>query len=321
MNRRMFTAAIAAAACAPFAAAAQQAGRLHRIGWLDYSSSAENLGVFVQAMAARGWVDGKSFRIEYRGGEGRSERLAAVAVELARLPVDLFVAPGTPEALAARKATATVPIVVAGVDDPVALGLVASLAHPGGNVTGLTNARRERSAKLLSLLREAFPRAASAAVLWDATEPDHAIVLRYFEAAARALDIAIASFKVRSHTEVEPAIASVKKQGGQMLIVPLSSMLVPRWIADLALKYELPLASTAPGYAYEGGLMAFAEDWNEVFERTATFVDRILKGAKPAELPVELPTKFKLIVNARTARTLGISIPQSILIRADNVIG
>lgn len=320
MNRREFVAAALSTACTPFAVEAQPTGKAYRVGWLDYSSSAENLGIFAQAMGARGWIDGKSFRIEYRGGEGKLERLSTVTAELVRLPVDVIVAPGTAEALAAKKATGSIPIVMTGVDDPVERGLVGSLARPGGNISGLASARKELNEKLLSLLRELLPRATSVAVLWDATDPEHQVILGNLQGAARTLGVSVNSVPVRRYTEIEPAFAAIKKQGNHMLIVPLSSMLVPRWIADLALKHGLPLASTAPGYAYEGGLMAFTDDWNAVFDRAATFVDRILKGAKPADLPVELPTKFKLIINAKTAQMLGLKIPPSIILRAEHVI-
>jgi putative ABC transport system substrate-binding protein len=320
MRRRELIAAALAAACAPVRVAAQPTGRLNRIGWLDYSSAAENLGIFVQAMTARGWQDGRTFRVEYRGGEGRNERLATVAVDLARLPADVIVAPGTPEALAARKATTVIPIVMVGVDDPVDRGLVASLARPGGNVTGLANARRELSGKLLSLLRETFPRATSVAVLWDSTDPEPRVILGYIQAAAKALGVSVNAVQVQRYADVEPAFAAIKKQGNSMMIVPPSSLLNPKWIADLALKHGLALASIAPGYAYEGGLMAFTADWQAMFDRVAGFVDRILKGAKPADLPVELPTRFKLIINGKTAQTLGLAIPSSIMLRADHVI-
>lgn len=321
IDRRAFVSAVAAGALgAPRWAPAQPAATLHRIGWLDASSSGDNLGIFVQAIKSHGWVDGKTFKVEYRGADGRLDRLAAVAAELARLPVDVMVAPGTSEAVAARRATASIPIVITGVDDPVARGLVASLARPGGNVTGLATARGELSSKLLSLLREVLPRATSVGVLADATDSDHASVVGHLQAAARALGLTLYLAQVRRHTEVEAAIATLKKQGSQMLVVPMSSMLIPRWIADLSVKYSLPLASTAPGYVYEGALMSYAADWEAVFDQVAGFVDRILKGDKPADLPVELPRQFKLIVNAKTARVLGITLPQSITLRADNVI-
>jgi ABC-type uncharacterized transport system substrate-binding protein len=319
VNRREFIAAIGTA-CIPSTVGAQLTGKLYRVGWLDYSSSAENLGIFVQAMSGRGWVQGKTFGLEYRGGEGKSERLAAVATELARLPVDVIVAPGTFETLAARKATDAIPIVMTGVDDPVEHGFVVSLGRPGGNITGLANAGRELNGKLLSLFRELVPRASRVAVLLDVTEPDNKVTLGQLQAAAKTLGLALNAVLVQRYSEIEPAFGAIKKQGNQLLVVPPSSMLVPRWIADLALRNGLPLASTSPGYAYEGGLMAYSDDWNAVFDRVATFVDRILKGVKPADLPVELPAKFRLIVNAKTAQSLGLTIPSSIMIRADAVI-
>ena len=157
-------------------------------------------------------------------------------------------------------------------------------------------------------------------VLLDATDPNHRARLRQLQAAARTLGVSLDVVTVQRFSEIEPAFATIKKHGSELLVVPPSSMLVPRWVADLALKNGLPLASTAPSYAYEGGLMAYSDDWNVVFDRVASFVDQIFKGARPADLPVELPDKFKLIVNAKTAQGLGLAIPQSIMLRADSVI-
>jgi putative ABC transport system substrate-binding protein len=321
VNRRDCLVAALGLAGMPALVRAQTGGRVVQIGWLDLSSAGENLGVFIQAMGARGWAEGKAFRLVYRGGEGKADRLAAVTMELVRMPVDAIVAPGVAETAAAKRATSTIPIVMAGVDDPVERGLVASLARPGGNVTGLAAARGELSGKLLSLVREIVPKAPSVALLADANDAGLRADRANYEAAARALGVAIVLLAVSRHSEVEPGLAAFRKQGGRLLVVIASSMLIPRSIADLALKYELALASTDPSYIYEGGLLAYAEDWNAVFERTAMFVDRVLKGARPADLPVELPTKFKLIVNAKTARALGgLVIPQSILVRADHVV-
>ena len=320
MNRRGTLVTLLALGVAPRIVGAQQPGKTYRVGWLDYSSSAENLGIFVQAMGERGWLEGKTFKVEYRGGEGKTEHLSKMAVELVRLPVDVIVAPGTREAIAAKKATGSIPIVMMGVDDPVESGLVASLARPGGNVTGLASARRELSGKLLSLLREFFPRASSVAVLWDSTNPELQVTVGYLQVAARTLGVSLNSVPVQRYTEVEPAFAAIKKQGSQLLIVPLSSMLVPAWIADLALKYKLALASTSAGYAYEGGLLAYTDDWNAAFNRVAILVDRILKGAKPVDLPVEFPAKFKLIVNVKTAQALGFAIPPLIMLQVDHII-
>ena len=221
MNRREFIATALSAVCTPFAVEAQQTGKVHRIGWLDYSSSAENLGIFAQAMGTRGWIQGRTFSIEYRGGEGKIERLTTVATELVRLPVDVIVAPGTSEALAAKKATGSIPIIMTGADDPVERGLVASLARPGGNITGLASARKELSGKLLSLLRELIPRASSVAVLWDSTDPDNRVILGHFQVAARTLGVSLNSVQVQRYTEVEPAFAAIAQQGvGAILILP-----------------------------------------------------------------------------------------------------
>lgn len=320
MKRREFVSVAVALSWLPASLEAQPVGKVFRIGWLDFSSAAENLGIFEQAMAARGWVSGKTYRIEYRGGEGKVERLLTIADELVRLPVDVLVAPGTPEAIAAKKATGSVPIVIVGVDDPVERGLVGNLARPGANITGLANAGKDLNAKMLSLFREIVPRATSVVVIWDSGDPAHRVVVSQLDAAAKSLGLKLNAVQVQRHTDIEPAFASVRKQGNPMVVVPPSSMLIPRWTADLALRNGLPLASTSAGYAYEGGLLAYSEDWNAVFDRVAALVDRILKGAKPGDLPVELPAKFKLVVNARTAHALGLTIPASILLRADHVI-
>lgn len=316
LRRRALFATAAWIAAAPLRA--QTAAAPKRVGWLDFASAAENLGVFRKMMRSRGWSDEK-WRLEYRGAGGIAAELEAAALALVRLPCDVMVAPGSLEAVAARKASKTVPIVFAGVDDPVGLGLVESLARPRGNVTGLAAARVELSGKVLSLLREQFPRAASGAVLTDAGDADHRRIVDHLQAAARTLQLALNVVSVKAHTDVEPAIAAMRKQGNQLLVVMPSAMLVPRWVADLALKYALPLASTSPAYAYEGGLMSYSADWHTVFAQLASFVDRILKGDKPGELPVELPTKYRLVVNAKTAQSLGVAIAPAVQLRADHI--
>lgn len=318
MDRRAFLTAAIGTACLP--AAAQRSGRVARVGWLDYTSRGENRGVFVQAMGARGWAEGTAFRLEYRGGDGSVERLSKVAAELARLPVDLVVAPGTSEALAASKATTTIPIVISGVDDPVARGLVVSLARPGGNVTGLADGRSELAAKLMSFARELVPQASSIAVLYDSTDAENPPIVAQFELAARALGVTLDAVGVKQPADAEPAMAAMRKRGSRVLVVTPSAILIPRWTSDLALKHGMALASISPHHVFAGGLIAYTDDRNALFERMATFVDRILRGAKPADLPVELPTKFRLIVNMRTAQRLGLAVPQSIQLRADHVI-
>ena len=311
---------------APLAAHAQQAGKVHRIGWLDHTSYEANLSTFAQALGELGWVQGKTFVVEYRGGEGKVERLPGLAAELVRLPADVIVAPGVPEALAAKKTTSTIPIVVLDVADPVGSGLVSSLARPGGNVTGLTNINAELSGKLVALLKEAVPRATRVAVLWEPADPDRRAILDNLRSAAQAVRVTLQSVEVRRHTEIEPAFATMKRQRAEALIVVGSTMLVPQWIADLALGHRLPLASIGgpqyPGSAYtwSGGLMSYEQNREAVYARAAAFVDRILKGIKPADLPVEQPTRFELVINMRTAKALGLTIPPSIMIQADHVI-
>jgi putative ABC transport system substrate-binding protein len=304
---------------APSVAIAQP-DRIRRIGWLDFGSTTGNLGLFEQAMAARGWIKDQTFSIDYRGGEAKVERLTAVASELVRLPIDVIVAPGAAEALAAKNATRTLPIVIAGVDDPIARGLVANLARPGRNITGVALARRERSARLLSLVHELLPRPSRVSVLLDSADPEHLAILGDLRTAARTTRMTIDAVEVEQYTDVEPAFATIKRHGSSILVVPTSTMFVPRWIADLALANRLALATMSASYASEGGLIACNYDWTAVFARVATFVDRILKGARPEALPVELATNFRVIVNAKTARALKLNVPPALLAQANSVI-
>jgi putative ABC transport system substrate-binding protein len=320
MNRREFIGAALGSICVPAATIAQVGRARRRIGWLDFGSSLANLGLFEQSMAGRGWIKGETFGVDYRSSEGSVERLATATAELIRLPVDVIVAPGVAEALAAKNATRTVPVVIAGIDDPVARGLVVSLARPGRNVTGVARAHRELVGRLLSFVREVVPGTSRMAVLVDSADPDHRGILGDLHATARSTHASLNAVEVEQYMDVEPAVARIKRQGSKVLVVPPSSMFVPRWIADLALTNGLALASTSPAYAYEGGLLACADDWAIVYDRAAAVVDRILRGAKPADIAIESPTKFRLIVNARTARTLKITLPQPLLSRADAVI-
>jgi putative ABC transport system substrate-binding protein len=320
VKRRAFLGAALGSLIAPTAALAQPERVRRRIGWLDSGSSGANLPAFEQAMLARGWIKGETFGIDYRGGDGSVERLAAATAELVRLPADVIVAPGSAEALAAKNATRTLPIVIAGVDDPVARGLVASLSRPGRNLTGVALARRERGNKLLSLIRELAPGPLRVAVLSDSEDADHRAILRDLRAAARTTRVTLESVAVEQYTDVEPAVAAIRRRGNRVLVVPPSRMFVPRWLADLALTNRLALASMSLGYAYEGGLLACDEDWTALFARVAGFVDRILRGARPETMPVEPATKFKVIVNARTARALKLALPPALISHADAVI-
>jgi putative ABC transport system substrate-binding protein len=282
VNRRDLIVAALATVCAPATAWAQASGRIRRIGWLDLSSSAENLGTFVQALSARGWIEGKTFRVDYRGGEGKPERLAAVAAELVRLPTDVIVAPA-PQGAGGKKATNAVPIVMTGVDDPAGRG--GRHARGRGEASPASPApARGTGRETPVLLRDLSPARRASRSSWTPTvgSPRDLTPAR---SAARSLGFSVNAQQVQRHTEVEPAFAAIKKQGNQLLVVPMSNMLIPRWIADLALKHGLALASTAPAYVYEGGLMTYTDDWQALFDRAAIFVDRILKGARRRTSP------------------------------------
>lgn len=320
MRRRALLGRLLGALLAPACAFAQTGRARRRVGWLDLSSSGANLGAFEQAMVARGWIKGETFGIDYRGAEGSAERLAAFTAELIRLPVDAIVAPGLAEALAAKSATRTLPVVIAGIDDPVARGLVATLARPGKNITGVAIARRERAMRLMSLIHELAPRPPRVAALLDSADPDHRAILGDLRVAARTNGMALDAVEVQQYVDVEPALATIRRHGTGVIVVPTSSMFVPRWIGDLALANKLAVASMSPSYAREGGLVACSDDWTAIFERVATFVDRILKGAKPDALPMELATRFKVTVNRKTARTLKLDVPPGVLAQADTVI-
>ena len=319
VTRREFVGTMFALLCAARDALAQ-AGPVRRIGWIDLNPSADSLGYFKRSMAAKGWVEGSNLAVESRGGDGRAARLAAMTAELVRLPVDVLVCVGTLEALAARDSTRSVPIVLAGVDDPVGQKLVASLARPGRNITGVASGQRQLRAKLISVIRELGPAASRTTLLWDSAEPEHRAAVIDFRSAAKAAHLTLNAVEVQGYMDVEPAIVASKRPGNKVLLVLPSRMFVPRWIVDLALSNGLALASTSSGYIDEGGLVACTDDWNAMFDRVATYVDRILKGAKPADLPVEFPAKFRLIVNKKTARALKLTLPPSLLGQADAVI-
>jgi len=313
---------------APLAADAQQPGKVPRIGVLANAlpttpEVSRNWEAFRQGLGERGWVEGQNIVIEYRWAEGRLERFPALAAELVGLKLDLIVAASTPGARAAKQATSTIPIVMVYVSDPVGDGLVASLARPGGNVTGMTfGAGREIAGKHLELLKEAVPKLSRVAVLLNPDSPESAVFLRETQAAAQALAVKLQLLEVRSPNELEGAFAAMTRGRADALLVlphPLTFAHTRR-IVDLAAKSRLPAMYPFREAVEAGGLMAYAANAPDMFRRAATYVDKILKGAKPADLPVEQPTKFELIINLKTAKTLGLTIPQSILIRADQVI-
>jgi putative tryptophan/tyrosine transport system substrate-binding protein len=328
MNRRRFFQVMGANfAAAPLIAAASSSGKVARIGFLSPGSVTEsrmrpNVDAFRQGLRELGYVEGRSIAIDFRWAEGKYERLPALAAELARLNVDVIVAMTVPAVKAAQEATRTIPIIMAAVVDPVATGLVANLARPGQNVTGLTMMTPELTGKQLALLKEIIPKLSRAALLWNPANPGNAPQLRAAREAARVLGVRLQPFEARGPSAIDAAFGAMNRERAEGLIVLVDSMLSGhgKHIVDLAENHHLPAVYGLPDLAKAGGLIAYGVDAPALFRRTATYVDKILKGAKPADLPVEQPTKFELVINLKTAKALGLTIPPSILLRADQII-
>ncbi len=310
---------------APLAAEAQQAGKPSRVGILPsgpISGLSHLWEAFRQGLRELGYVEGKNIALEFPSTEVRSDRLVDVATELVRLKVDVIVAGGTPAAQAAKQATTTVPIVIVGVADPVSTKLIASLARPGGNITGLANITPDIGGKRLQLLKEVIPRVSRVAILSNPATPYAALVVRETEIAARTLGVQLQSLEVRGPNDFEIAFgAAIRGRAGALITVEDPLTLRNRaQIVALAAKNQLPTIYGFREFVDAGGLMSYAANLSDMYRRAATFVDKILNGAKPADLPVEQPTKIELVINLKTAKALGLKIPQSILIRADQVI-
>jgi len=306
-------------------AEAQQPTKLHRIGYLLGASSSfytARIDAFQQGLNELGYTEGKNIVIEYRYADGKADRLPALAVELVRLKLDVIVATTTPSVLAAKKASATIPIVFVSVADPVASGLVASLARPGGNITGLTILAPELSGKRLELLKEAVPKATRVAFLWNSANPAQGLLWKESQAAAQELRLQLQSLEVRSSNDFENTFEAALRERAQALITapePLINTHLKR-IVEFAAKNRLPAMYAGPEVVDAGVLMSYAPDYTHQYRRAATYVDKILKGAKPADLPVEQPTKFEFVINLKTAKQIGVTIPPSVLGRADRVI-
>jgi len=304
--------------------AAQNPAKVPRIGYLSAGPSgpSPNIEVFRQGLRALGYVEGQTITIEYRYAAGRDDRLADLAAELVRLKVELIVTDSSPAARAAKQASKTIPIVMSASGDPIGTGLIASLARPGGNITGLTHLSPELSGKRLELLKETFPKASRVAVLWNGANPDKASDFRETEAAARAFGVQLQSLEVRTANDFDKAFVAATSKRAQALIT-LSDPLTGshgRRILDFTLKNRLPAMYGEKGFVEAGGLMAYGHIPAELHRRAATYVDKILKGTKPAELPVEQPTKFEFIINLKAAKQIGLTIPPNVLVRADRVI-
>jgi putative ABC transport system substrate-binding protein len=329
IDRRAFIAGTGAVLlAAPLAAEAQPAAKIPRIGFLSLNLAPNSHlhEAFRQGLRDLGYIQGRNIVIEIRDAEGKYERLPALAVELVALKVDVIVTGGgTPPALAAKQATKTIPIVFASAPDPVTDGLVASLARPGGNVTGLSNINPELVGKCLEQLKQAVPGVSRVAVLWQPGFMDQRTdreMLKAEDVAAQALGVRLQFVEARGPADLDRAFSDMTKARAGALTVLPSAMLFTerRRLVDLAAKSRLPAVYPQKEFVEAGGLMAYGPSLADLFRRTAIYVDKILKGAKPADLPVEQPTKFELVINLKTAKALGLTIPPPLLARADHVV-
>jgi putative ABC transport system substrate-binding protein len=325
LGRSVLGLALAVSLGATSIATDAQPGRAPRIGILlptSPSAAPQYVDAFRLGLRERGYTEGESIAIEYRWAEGRQERFDALARELVDLKVDVIVATVSAAAVAARAATTTIPVVMLVVGEPVQLGLVASLAHPGGNLTGLTSVGDELFPKQVQLLKEAVPSAARVAVLWNPSNPSHQPRLKSIETAARALKMQARPLPVRTPEQIDSAFASMATLRADALLVVADAMfLVHRArIAELAMQARLPAIYGNREHAEDGGLMAYMASYDDLYRRGAGYVDRILKGARPAELPVAQPTKFELLLNLKTAQALDLRMPRALLLRADRLV-
>jgi len=311
---------------APRVANAQPARKVSRIGYLTAGSVNSNPGVleaFRQGLRDLGWVEGQNIAIEYRSAEGRFDRLPDLAAELVRLKVDVIVAVPTPAALAAKNATGTVPIVGVSLTEPVGIGLITSLARPGGNVTGVSySVGTDIFGKDLGLLKEVVPKVRRVAVLSNPDGPVQPLTISNVKAAARSLGLQLQLVEARGPGDFDGAFAAMTRERAGALLVVTDPVFIPHRarLVGLAAKNRLPSIFTQRADVEAGGLLSYGPNFADMYRRAAAYVDKILKGAKPADLPVEQPTKFELVINLKTAKTLGLTIPPSLLARADEVI-
>ena len=308
-------------------AQAQQPAKIPRIGYVSNSGDANNPGPFVQAFRQGlrdfGYIEGKNILVEFRSADGKLDRIPGFVAELVQRKVAVLIATNLPAIRAAKEATKSIPIVILTVQDPVATGLIDSLARPGGNITGVTTMSRELSGKRLELLKEVIPGISRVGVLWDANAPGPVIGFKEYEAGARALKVQLQSLEVRGpNPDLEGAFQAAANGRANALITIRNPVLsrYRKQIAELAIKNRLASMYEASDWVEAGGLVSYAANDADNYRRLATYVDKILKGTKPADLPVEQPTKFEFVVNLKTAKALNLTIPQSVLFRADKVI-
>jgi putative ABC transport system substrate-binding protein len=323
LKRRAFIALLCGAAAWPLAAHAQQASKLPTIGFLGASPSIESqrVAAFVQRLRELAWIDGRNLTIEYRWAEGRNERYAEAAAELVRLKVDVIVTVATPATLAAKQATTVIPIVFGAASDPIGTGLVQSLARPGGNVTGLSNLISDTGGKKLEFLREIVPGLRRLAILANVGNPAVVLDMSEAQAAARKLGLEVTASEIRQAEDIAPAFDAIKGNVDALYVCtdPLVNTHRIR-VNTLALAARLPTIHGLREYVEAGGLMSYGPNLPDLLRRAADYVDKILRGAKPSDIPVEQPTKFDFVINLTTAKALGLKIPESFLLRADAVI-
>jgi putative tryptophan/tyrosine transport system substrate-binding protein len=323
-RRREFIKLLVSATSAwPLSARAQQTGKLPTIGFLGNSSSIESqrVAAFVQRLRELGWIDGRNLAIEYRWAEGRNERYSEAAAELVRLKVDIIVTVATPATLAAKEATTVIPIVFGAASDPVGTGLVESLARPGGNITGLSNQITDVGGKKLQFLREIVPSLRRLAILTDVGNPAAVLDMAEAQAAAHKLGLEVTISEIRRAEDIAPVFDALEGHADALYVCvdPLLNTYRIR-VNTLALAARLPTVHGLREYVEAGGLMSYGPNLPDLLRRAADFVDKILRGAKPADIPVEQPTKFDLVINLTTAKALGLTIPDSLLARANEVI-
>ena len=321
MRRREFITLLGVAAAVwPHVARAQRAPKMPRIGIIDDAPIWDH---FRQGLRDLGYIDGQNIAIEYRSTEGRpDDRLATVANDLARLPLDVIVTSGTAASRAAQQATTTIPIVIIAIGDPVRAGLVASLARPGGNITGNTILGTEMSAKRLQLIKEIIPRVSRVAFLWNPSNASHLAYLEEWRAVAPALDVKLLFVEVQNSGQFDSAFAAMMQARPDAFIMTADPFHLSHigWIIDFLVKNRLPAMHVVKENVIAGGLMSYGPSLPDLYRRSAEYVHKILQGTKPADLPVEQPTKFELVFNLKTAKAIGLTIPESFLLRADEVI-
>jgi putative ABC transport system substrate-binding protein len=318
VSRRQYLLAAVVLLVAPIVARAQTATKPYRIGVF----AAGSLKTLQQSLNDLGYVEGRDVVLEIRNTEGRSELFDALALDLVRLKVDVIIASNPNAVFSAKRATATIPIVMMHTPDPVQLGLVASLARPGGNITGVTTLSADLSIKQLELLKEAVPRVSRVALLWNPDNPWHPATVKALRASSGSLGLRLQVLETRGPEAFDGVFHAMTTAQAQAVLVLADPMTFfnRRRLADLAIQHRLPMMGGLPDYAEAGSLLSYWADTTDVYRRVASYVDRILKGAKPGDLPIEQPTKFEFVANLKTAKTLGITIPQSVLVRADRVI-